>query len=116
MIGEPDAGNPHVRFDEGRQETCVRAARLSPTLQSPQLETSHFGSECVPIPQRVPCGGSMRRSRLNFMLLLLSALFGQSPDQPVSHHDLVSRYENYNGKQVVISGEVLSGPEMTLMF
>jgi hypothetical protein len=30
-------GNPHVRFDEGRQETCVRAARLSPTLQSPQL-------------------------------------------------------------------------------
>ena len=32
MIGEPDAGNPHVRFDEGRQETCVRAARLSPTL------------------------------------------------------------------------------------
>ncbi len=38
MIGEPDAGNPHVRFDEGRQETCVRAARLSPTLQRPQLE------------------------------------------------------------------------------
>jgi len=36
MIGEPDAGNPHVRFDEGRQETCVRAARLSPTLRSPQ--------------------------------------------------------------------------------
>jgi hypothetical protein len=33
MIGEPDAGNPHVRFDEGRQETCVRVARLSPTLQ-----------------------------------------------------------------------------------
>ena len=38
MIGEPDAGNPHVRFDEGRQETCVRAARLSPTLQSPQVK------------------------------------------------------------------------------
>jgi hypothetical protein len=36
MIGEPDAGNPHVRFDEGRQESCVRAARLSPTLRSPQ--------------------------------------------------------------------------------
>ena len=34
MIGEPDAGNPHVRFDEGRQETCVRVARLSPTLRS----------------------------------------------------------------------------------
>ncbi len=38
MIGEPDAGNPHVRFDEGRQETHVRAARLSPTLQRPHLE------------------------------------------------------------------------------
>ena len=36
MIGEPDAGNPHVRFDEGRQETCVRVARLSPTLRRPQ--------------------------------------------------------------------------------
>ena len=22
MIAEPDAGNPHVRFDEGVQETC----------------------------------------------------------------------------------------------
>ncbi len=39
MIGEPDAGNPHVRFDEGRQETHVRAARLSPTLQSPRLKS-----------------------------------------------------------------------------
>ena len=33
MIGEPDAGDPQVRFDEGRQETHVRAARLSPTLR-----------------------------------------------------------------------------------
>jgi hypothetical protein len=44
MIGEPDAGNPHVRFDEGRQETCVRAARLSPTLQSPRS----VDSACYP--------------------------------------------------------------------
>src|ERR1700722_8889342 len=41
-IGEPDAGNPHVRFDEGRQETCVRVARLSPTLQSPQEMNAPF--------------------------------------------------------------------------
>jgi len=40
MIGEPDAGNPHVRFDEGRQETCVRAARLSPTLRSPHTDSA----------------------------------------------------------------------------
>jgi hypothetical protein len=42
MIGEPDAGNPHVRFDEGRQETCVRAARLSPTLRRPRSEEAVF--------------------------------------------------------------------------
>jgi hypothetical protein len=38
MIGEPDAGKPHVRFDEGVQETCDIAARLRPTLQSPQFQ------------------------------------------------------------------------------
>jgi len=32
MIGKPDAGKPHVRFDEGVQETCDIAARLRPTL------------------------------------------------------------------------------------
>jgi transposase len=42
VIGEPDAGNPHVRFDEGRQETCVRAARLSPTLRKPRLSRSQL--------------------------------------------------------------------------
>ena len=35
MIGEPDAGKPHVRFDEGVQETCDIAARLRPTLPEP---------------------------------------------------------------------------------
>ena len=35
MIGEPDAGKPHVRFDEGTQETCDIAARLRPTLPKP---------------------------------------------------------------------------------
>ena len=37
MIGEPDAGKPHVRFDEGVQETCDIAARLRPTPQRPPL-------------------------------------------------------------------------------
>lgn len=36
MIGEPDAGKPHVRFDEGAQETCDTATRLCPTLRSPR--------------------------------------------------------------------------------
>ncbi len=33
MIGEPDAGKPHVRFDEGVQETCDTVTRLRPTLR-----------------------------------------------------------------------------------
>src|SRR5262245_24948958 len=37
MIGEPDAGKPHVRFDEGVQETCDIAARLRPTLPEPPI-------------------------------------------------------------------------------
>ena len=32
MIGEPDAGKPHVRFDEGTQETGGDVPRLRPTL------------------------------------------------------------------------------------
>lgn len=35
MIGEPDAGKLHVRFDEGAQETCDIATRLCPTLRAP---------------------------------------------------------------------------------
>ena len=33
MIGEPDAGKPPVRFDEGVQESAT--PRLRPTLQRP---------------------------------------------------------------------------------
>src|ERR1700691_4352245 len=53
MIGEPDAGNPHVRFDEGRQETCVRAARLSPTPpespSSAMLLSLHWSARSSPL-------------------------------------------------------------------
>jgi hypothetical protein len=42
MIGEPDAGNPPVRFDEGVQETCDLATRLCPTLQSPHQNNDFF--------------------------------------------------------------------------
>lgn len=35
MIGEPDAGKPHVRFDEGVQETYDTVTRLRPTLPEP---------------------------------------------------------------------------------
>ena len=40
MIGEPDAGKPHVRFDEGVQETCGSVTRLCPTLPESPLVPS----------------------------------------------------------------------------
>jgi hypothetical protein len=43
MIGEPDAGKPPVRFDEGVQETCDIAARLRPTLRSPRRLRLDYG-------------------------------------------------------------------------
>jgi hypothetical protein len=35
MVGELDAGNPHVQFDEGAQETYDCVTRLCPTLPKP---------------------------------------------------------------------------------
>src|SRR5450759_1088870 len=40
MIGEPDAGKPHVRFDEGVQETYDTVTRLHPTLPEPPFAQS----------------------------------------------------------------------------
>ena len=39
MIGEPDAGNPHVRFDEGVQETCLMRRACALLYRSPWLVT-----------------------------------------------------------------------------
>jgi hypothetical protein len=35
MIGEPDAGNPPVRFDEGVQETCGTRVAPAPYSTAP---------------------------------------------------------------------------------
>ena len=40
MVGELDAGNPHVQFDEGVQETCDSATRLCPTLLGRDVEAA----------------------------------------------------------------------------
>jgi hypothetical protein len=42
MIGELDAGNPHVQFDEGAQETCDSVTRLCPTLPESPEKTLSF--------------------------------------------------------------------------
>ena len=50
-------------------------------------------------------------------LLLLSVAFvalAQSAEH-VQLDELMERYSDYNGKQIIVSGEVVSGPEMTVM-
>ena len=44
MIGEPDAGKPPVRFDEGVQETCGIVTRLCPTLRTLPPWGKFFGT------------------------------------------------------------------------
>jgi hypothetical protein len=39
MIGEPDAGNPHVRFDEGVQETWFTRRACALLYQRPRIKT-----------------------------------------------------------------------------
>jgi hypothetical protein len=43
MIGEPDAGNPHVRFDEGVQETCFMRRACALLYRSPWLSKAGSG-------------------------------------------------------------------------
>lgn len=57
----------------------------------------------------------MRYSRLGLMLAVVCAVFSQNAE-PVKQQDLVAHYERYNGSQLVVSGQVVSGPEMTVMY
>ncbi len=50
MIGELDAGNPHVQFDEGAQETCDSVTRLCPTLRRPHFKEVFFHRRRLPVP------------------------------------------------------------------
>src|SRR3954449_580645 len=74
MTGEPDAGNPQVRFDEGMQETCVRVARLRPTLRSLHLESKspfRIGSSRYRAPRKPGCATLLGRLRWKFVRLIL---------------------------------------------
>src|SRR5258708_40284534 len=53
-------------------------------------------------------------ARLGLTFAVVSMVFGQSAE-PVKQEDLVAHYERYSGSQLVVSGQVISGPEMTVM-
>ena len=61
-VGEPDAGEPHVRFDGGREEpgayglSALRRWRLPPTRPD---GTSHTGRAKSPaMPEGLRCSGA----------------------------------------------------------
>jgi hypothetical protein len=72
MIGELDAGNPHVQFDEGAQETCDSVTRLCPTLRSPQKRVPPFliNRFVLPAHSRFPFFRRMHVSAFNFCMSL----------------------------------------------
>jgi hypothetical protein len=49
-------------------------------------------------------------------LLLMGCTILASNALPVSQNDLVERYADYNGKRIIVSGEVVAGTEMALMY
>jgi len=50
------------------------------------------------------------------ILPLIGGAILASEALPVSQKDLVERYADYNGKRITVSGEVVSGDEMTVMY
>jgi len=50
------------------------------------------------------------------ILSLMGCAILASDALPVSQKDLVERYREYNGRRVIVSGEVVSDSEMTLMY
>ena len=78
MIGEPDAGNPHVRFDEGVQETCdTRGAPAPYSTRVPKLscvsDTNKQDAEYGPL------SNGRKLMRIAHVLgLLIGAMVGDS--------------------------------------
>ena len=50
------------------------------------------------------------------ILLVVSRTVLASDAVPVSQRDLVARYVEYDGKRVIVDGEVVSDSEMTVMY
>src|SRR5450755_4328731 len=64
--GEPDAGNPHLRFDEGRGRRSPLAVTLSPTLPARMVSLTirDFVSEPRPSGSGLTRGNRVSRQKL----------------------------------------------------
>ena len=59
MIGEPDAGKPHVRFDEGVQETCGSRNAPAPYSTASPLAQKFFSASRRSNPHVSQADGSV---------------------------------------------------------
>lgn len=50
------------------------------------------------------------------ILFVVGCVMSASDAFPVSQKDLVARYGEYTGKRIIVSGQVVSDSEMTLMY
>ena len=57
MIGEPDAGKPHVRFDEGTQETGLLHRACVLLYQSPHVHQCSPSLLIGDLTHSIRCGG-----------------------------------------------------------
>src|SRR4051794_37825245 len=83
-VGKPDAGNPHVRFDErGRETGCCRMAQAT----APVLDSTDQGQEAScpgrhprpAAPGHRPCSGHSGPRGWRSAVLLMATLFGLHP-------------------------------------
>ena len=64
MVGEPDAGNPHVRFDEGEQETYLGNAPALYSTGIAPLKNRFFDFLDLPGFCKYSCSGELSGQRV----------------------------------------------------
>ena len=57
----------------------------------------------------------MSYAPLALMLVSASCVLGQGAET-VKQEDLIAHYERYNGSRLIVSGQVVSRPEMSVMY
>jgi uncharacterized protein DUF6998 len=115
-VGKPDAGNPHVRFDERGRETGRLAKPLAtaPFLDSTVNEV--LSGRCL---KNCLCGRDIRLQNCRMTALLRKKQTAETDDGPPETHDiarvreilaavrpLAAEYYRLTGKPLGVTGEV----------